>query len=271
MKKIFIIICLIFSSVFFSGWSTCETVKIELNNGIYHIILKGDKVAKKIKFIASDKLITNKDIHVKLGALLTVNTGFFDPKNQKTISYIVSDSVTVADPLFNENLLSNPILRQNIEKIVNRSEFRVINCDGKYYYDIVSHNAPVDFTCSIETSAQGGPLLIPDLRLEEEFFLVKKNGNIIRESASVLEKTARTAIGLKKNGNVDDIHILIVTNDNPKTIYELRDLCRDKGLYKAMAFDGGSSTSLNYKKSIDIVSTQDASGRLLKSFLVLIN
>lgn len=244
----------------------CEPIQINYNNGIYHIILDGKKLEKKIKFISSENLITNKEAHLKSGALLTINTGFFDPKNQKTISYIVSEGVTVADPLMNENLMMNPTLRQNLDKIVNRPEFRIVECDNKYHYEIVPHKTPVDFACSIVTSAQGGPMILPDLSLENDFFVVKNSeGKVIRESASVLKKTARTIIGLKG----DEIHLLIITNKNPKTIYEVNDLCKDLKLDRAMAFDGGSSTSLNYKNSIDIVSTSDEGGRMLKSFMII--
>lgn len=244
----------------------CEPINVEYNDGIYHIILDGKNLAKKIKFVSSQNLITNREAHATSGALLTINAGFFDPKNQKTISYIVEDGNIVADPLFNENLLMNPVLRQNINKITNRTEFRVVECNEKYHYEIVSHKTPVDFACSVVTSAQGGPMILPELRLEEEFFILKNaEGKIIRESASVLEKTARTIIGLKGN----EIHLLIITNKNPMTIYEVRDLCKKLGLEKAMAFDGGSSTSLNYKESIEVTSTKDESGRLLKSFMVV--
>lgn len=271
MKKILILLCAIFSLLIPSVWAIGDPVQVEYDNGIYHIILDGKRVAKRLKFVSSESLITNKEAHLKSGALLTVNAGFFDPKNQKTISYIVSDKTTVADPLFNENLLMNPVLRQNIDKIVNRTEFRVVDCEGKYHYDIVPHKTPVDFMCSIETSAQGGPMLLPELKLEDEFFVVKNGDKVVRESASVLEKTARTIIGLKKGECGDEVHILIFTTKNPKTIYEVRDYCKNIGLDRAMAFDGGSSTSLNYKKDISIVSTNDSGGRMLKSFLVLSN
>lgn len=251
-----------------SSWAFCEPVEIKYDNGIYHIILDGKKAADKIKFVSSEKLITNREAHLTSGAILTINAGFFDPNNQKTISYIVMDRNTVADPLVNENLLMNPVLRQNLEKIINRTEFRVVECDNKYHYEIVPHKTPVDFTCSVVTSAQGGPMILPELKLEEEFFIVKNcDGKIVRESASVLQKTARTIIGLKGN----EIHILIITNKNPKTIYEARDLCQQLGLERAMAFDGGSSTSLNYKKSVEVVSTADAGGRMLKSFMIFTN
>lgn len=244
----------------------CDPIQIDYANGIYHITLDGKRLAGKIEFVSSESLITNKEAHQKSGAVMTLNAGFFDPKNEKTISYIVTDRQTAADPLLNENLLMNPVLRQNLDKIVNRTEFRVVECSGKYHYEIVPHKAPVEFECSVETSAQGGPMILPELKLEEEFFVVKNaDGKIIRESASVLEKTARTIIGIKG----DDIHVLIITNENPKTIYEVRDLCKQLGFDRAMAFDGGSSTSLNYKKMIDVVSTSDEGGRMLKSFMII--
>lgn len=249
-----------------AAMAICDPINIAYNDDIYHITLDGKRLAKKIQFVSSEKLITNKEAHQKSGASLTINAGFFDPNNQKTISYIVMDGHTVADPLLNENLLMNSVLRQNIEKIVNRTEFRVVECDNKYHFEIVPHKTPVDFACNIETSAQGGPEILPELKLEEEFFVVKnQDGKVVRESASILQKTARTVIGLKG----DEIHILIITNKNPKNIYEVRDLCKELGLERAMGFDGGSSTSLNYKKSIDVVSTNDAGGRMLKSFMLI--
>lgn len=243
----------------------CNPIKIESENGIYHITLDGKNLAKKIKFISSESLITNKEAHLKYHSLLTINAGFFDPNNQKTISYIVTDRIVSADPLFNDNLMLNPTLRKNIDKITNRTEFRVIECDDKYHFEIVPHKTPVDFACSVVTSAQGGPMILPELKLEDEFFIVKNSeGKIVRESASVLSKTARTIIGLKG----DEIHILIITNSNPKTIYEVKDLCQQLGFDRAMAFDGGSSTSLDYK-DINVTSTHDSGGRMLKSFMVI--
>lgn len=265
MKKFLLLIVLCFTALGAAVWAFCDPVQVNYQDGIYHITLDGKRLGKKIKFVSSGNLITNKEMYQKERALLSINAGFFDPKNQKTISYIVTDRNTVEDPLFNDNLLLNPILRQHMQQIINRTEFRVIECSGKYHYEIVPHKTAVDFGCFIETSAQGGPMILPELKLEEEFFVLKdKNGNVIRESASVLEKTARTIIGLKG----DEIHILIITNKNPKTIYEVKDLCEKLGLDRAMSFDGGSSTSMNYK-DIDVTSTHDSGGRMLKSFMVV--
>jgi exopolysaccharide biosynthesis protein len=111
-------------------------------------------------------------------------------------------------------------------------------------------------------------LVYPDLRLEEEGFIVKdEEGNVVRESASVLHKTSRTIIGVK---GTDECHILIITDEHPMDMYEVQKLCKDLGLDRAMAFDGGSSTSMNYKKKIEVVSTVgDGGGRVVKSFMIV--
>lgn len=243
-------------------------ISIKKDNGIYHIVLKGEKVKKKIKFVTSEDLITNREAHIKGKATLTVNAGFFDPKNGKTISYVVTDRITSADPMFNSALLSNPFFRMNMNKILNRSEFRIMQCGNKLEYSIVGHKAEIPFGCVVLTSAQGGPLVYPELHLEEEGFIVKdEEGNIKRESASVLHKTSRTIIGLK---GTDECHILIITDDNPMDMYEVQNLCKELNLDRAMAFDGGSSTSMNYKEKIEVISTKgDGAGRLLKSFMLV--
>ena len=78
-------------------------------------------------------------------------------------------------------------------------------------------------------------------------------------------------IGIKNlEGNKQEAHIFIVTNKHPIDIIEARDLCKKYGLDSAMAFDGGSSTSLDYKNT-HVISTQDSgdTGRALKSFMVI--
>ena len=74
----------------------------------------------------------------------------------------------------------------------------------------LANNEPINGR--LIASAQAGPMLLPDLRLEEEFFIVRnENGSVIRESASVLHKCARTLIGLKGK----TVHIFIVTTEHP--------------------------------------------------------
>lgn len=268
MKKIL----LLFISFVTFGMVFASPIDVNYEDGVYHIVLSGNNIKKRLQFVSSPNLITNKEAHNNSRSEFTINTGFFDPKNQKTISYIVYDYQTVEDPIFNENLMQNPVLRRNMKSILNRTEFRVLDCDGKLKYEIASHDSKTDFLCSIKTSAQGGPQLLPAMKLEEEFFVVKdEEGNVIRESASVLHRVPRTLIGIKTNDKGEqDVHIFIVTNAHPMTMAEARDLCASFGLDSAMAFDGGSSTSLDYK-NIHVVSTQESgdTGRALKSFMIL--
>ncbi len=267
MKKIFLSLLILFSLTTSAYAFGDPRIDVKYENGIYHIILKGEKIRERVKFVSSEHLITTREMHQRAGARLTLNAGFFDPKNEKTISYVITDRQTADDPLFNENLMRDPVLRQNLEKIINRTEFRVVQCDddNSWRYEITPHNSSVDFACHIENSAQGGPLVYPDLKLEEEFFVQKKDGKVIRESASVLHKTSRTIIGLKDG----DAHILIITDENPMDLYDVHELCKKLGFDRAMAFDGGSSTSMNYKNKIEVTSRGDGAGRSVKSFMLV--
>ena len=264
MKKIFVYL---FLGIMLCGCSANSVpIDVNYNDGIYHIVVDKSKIKKKIKVYASQSLVTNEEIHKRSGAELTVNAGFFDPSNGKTISYVVSDRHTLEDPMLNENLFANPKLRQNMQKILNRTEFRILECNDKYSFEIVPHNTPVDFMCSIVESVQGGPLILPDLRLEEEYFIEKKDGKIVRESCSVLHKVARTILGIK-DGN---LHILIITDEHPMDMYEVQELCKNLGLEKAMGLDGGSSTSMDYKNLYHVISIKgDGAGRKLKSFITV--
>lgn len=264
MKKLLLIL---FAFILTSNFvSAKEPINIKYDDGIYHIVLSGEKIKKKIKVHAVTGLKTNAEVHKESGARLTVNAGFFDPQNQKTISYVTMESQTYEDPMFNENLLANPFLRKNLSKILNRTEFRVVECDGKLKYEIVTHNTPVDFACDIRQAVQGGPLILPELRLEEELFIVKDGDKVIRESCSVLHKVARTVLGIKDG----DLHILIITDEHPMDMYEVQALCKKLGFERAMGLDGGSSTSMNYKNIYNVISTKgDGGGRELKSFILV--
>lgn len=264
MKKLLLIMfCFLLAS---NNARAKEPVDITFNDGIYHIVLSGEKIKRKIKIHAVNGLKTNEEVHKESGAKLTVNAGFFDPLNRKTISYVTIDSQTFEDPMLNENLLSNPFLRKNLNKILNRTELRIVDCDNKFKYEIVPHNTPVDFGCDVRQAVQGGPLIFPQLRLEEELFIVKDGDKVVRESCSVLHKVARTVLGIK-DGN---LHILIITDDNPMDMYEVQALCKKLGFERAMGLDGGSSTSMNYKNIYNVISTKgDGGGRELKSFIMV--
>jgi len=264
MKKLLLsLICM----VFLCGCSNAAVqVSVDYSDGIYHVVVPQQKAKKKVRVYSSPTLVTNKEVHKQSGAELTVNAGFFDPKNGKTISYATSDRETIEDPMFNESIFTNPILRKNISKILNRTEFRIVECNNKYQYEITQHNTPVPFTCSVVEAIQGGPMILPNLRLEEEFFIVKQDGKVVRESCSVLHKVARTVLGIK-DGN---LHILIFTDEHPVDMYEVQEYCKKLGFEQAMGLDGGSSTSFDYKDQYHVISIKgDGAGRKLKTFITV--
>jgi exopolysaccharide biosynthesis protein len=263
LKRFFLALFVVLFGVNICFSAEERDITCEFNNGIYHIIIPA---GTNIEFVSYEKLKTNKQVFDETKAKLVVNAGFFDPKNEKTISFIYNNGILLESPIENENLVFNETIMDNWTKVSNRTEFRVTSKGGLLQYDIAPHNKV--YVGRLIASAQAGPMLLPDLQLEEEFFLVKdENGHVKRESASVLSKTARTLIGIKDG----DVHIFVITTANPMNIFEARDLCKSYGLEKAMAFDGGSSTSLDYKDihvtSIGIIG--DDTGRKLKSFLIV--
>ena len=265
MKKILSLFIVIASLIFTPAFG----VQIKEDNGVYHVVLKANnRTLKKLKCIAAQELMTNREIHKKSKAVLTINGGFFDPVNKKTVSYVYTDRGLVEDPIFNENLYKSAIVRKNMDKILNRTKFRILECFDGYKTEISSHKNPIDFECQLVSAVQAGPLIYPQLRLEEEFFIVKdEEGNIIRESASVLHRAPRTIVGLEGNKY---IHFLIFTDNHPVTLEEAAQYCEKLGIDRAMALDGGGSTSLNYKNKINVVSTPEKNqGRALKSFIML--
>ena len=264
LKRFFISFTILFlsASLVFANKITCE-----FENGIYHIVLPA---GTNIEFVSTEGLKTNREIYEETGAKIVVNAGYFDPNNKKTISFVYNNGILLESPIENENLVFNDDIMENWCKVSNRTEFRITTKNNVISYDIVPHNNII--YGRLLASAQAGPMLLPKLQLEEEFFISKdENGNIKRQAASVLSKTARTLIGLKDG----DVHIFIITNENPMTIEEARDLCVKYGMEKAMAFDGGSSTSLDYKVGeqeyhvTSIGTPADDTGRKLKSFLVV--
>lgn len=268
MKKLFLIVFLFVFTFLFSDVKSYAAPYYKVHQGdegIYVIEVNTKKAKCHLKPVVVTSLETNKSVYTRLKPRFVVNAGFFDPKNQQTVSYVTIDGHIVLNPQNNTNLMENEALKPYMDKILNRSEFRVLeNKKGKLKYDIAVHNAPVQEGYKLKHSIQAGPMLYPDLRLEDEFFILVRDGKIISESASSLHKYARTAIGTKEN----KVYIFIVTGKSPMTLEELSDLTKKWGMEKSMAFDGGGSTSFD-SKELHIISQEAGQGRKLKSFLIL--
>ncbi len=274
MKKFFISVFLFFSSFIFSAY-TCTDKMIEVKeyNGIYVFKIPQEHI-KNIRPYITRLLTLNKTVYNDTKAELVVNGGYFDPNNKSTSSYVIIDKEVVLDPKKNQSLMSNHAIHSHLDEILDRTEFRVLDCKGKQKFDIRKHSQRpfgLKYTsCKIVHSIQAGPELYPKLRLEDEYFVEYKDGELVRDSISAMKKCARTAIGIKDN----DVYIIIATIRHKMTLPELAQFCKTLKLTKAMNFDGGGSTSVDFRgnsnhKPLSIISDKNKSARKLKSFLVV--
>ena len=271
-KKIIlsILILLIFAVPSFAKG---DDIVVKHTNGIYIFKIPLKKYANKIKPYVAPELTTatdvfnNKDLNFKL----VVNGGFFDIKTGAPVSEVVIDKEKVQSLFDNEPLVQNLSKQGRVEKVLNRTEFRVLEDYKKNLsFDISEHFEDVETNTVIKHSLQAGPMLLPSLRLEEESFINYDDAKVVQIAADVLKRRERTIIGLKqKMFKNDSLYIIIFTKNHKADLKEARIYCEKLGLNKAMAMDGGASTSINYK-NIEIFSS-DNNERKVKSFLVIEN
>ena len=245
-------------------------IEVSENDGLYIIKIDTKKIGNLFQPYYVTNLTTNKEVFDKTNARLVINAGFFDPKNHQTVSYLTLNGKTILDPHNNKNLTGNKYLEPYMDKILNRSELRVLKSktDDSLFYDIAPHNDPVQRGYELLHAIQGGPALAPVLRLEEEFFvLADEEGKIISQSASCLSKYARTLVGIKNN----NVYFVIATKSRPITLIEASEIMKAAGFSKAMAYDGGGSVSFDYRdKDIHIISDKNETARKLKSFWIVL-
>lgn len=243
-------------------------VSVAFVDGIYTIKIDTSKLNGELKPHYVVNLTTNREVMDETGARLVINAGFFDPKNHQTSSYLTKDGKLILNPNNNKNLINNKHLQPYFDKIFNRSELRVLKNleNGKLKYDIALHNDKIPHGYELLHSIQGGPGLVPDLRLEEEFFVLTRPDGTIEQRSSSLSKYARTLVGIKNN----DVYFVVATNEHPISLPEASDIMKAAGFEKAMAYDGGGSVSLDIRdENIHIVSEKNQTGRPLKSFWII--
>ena len=237
-------------------------------DGIYTIKINTARLNGELKPHYVVNLTTNKQVMEETGARFVINAGFFDPKNHQTTSYLTKDGKLILNPNNNKNLINNKHLQPYLDKIFNRSELRVLkhNEKGTLKYDIALHNDPIPHGYSLLHAIQGGPGLVPDLRMEEEFFVLTRPDGTIEQRSSSLSKYARTLVGIKDN----NVYFVVATNEHPISLPEASDLMKAAGFEKAMAYDGGGSVSFDFKdENLHIVSEKSPTGRALKSFWII--
>lgn len=271
-RKIFILLSFIMAAIM-PVYAVSSDITVEKDNGIYIFKVPLKKYKNKIKPYVADELTTatevfhNKDLNFKL----VVNGGFFDPVNGAPVSEVTIDKKEVQSLFSNESLVKSLDNQGRVEAVINRTELRVLDdYKNKPWFDITNHFAIPPVNNSIRHSLQAGPMLLPNLRLEEESFIKYKGNKAVDLAADVLKRRERTIIGLKNGAfGGDYLYILIFTQAKKVSLPEARDYCKRLKLSKAMAMDGGASTSINYK-DIEIYSSHDNTRRV-KSFLVIEN
>ena len=196
---------------------------------------------------------------------LVVNGGFFDVKSQRSVSYVVIDGQMVADVENNANLMNQLKQEERKEKVLSRTEFRILeNKRHKLKFDIAMHNDPIKKGYKIKHALQAGPMLLPTMDLVQEGFVVKENNVVKSQSVDILKRRERTAIGLKGKY----IYIVLFTKDHKVDAHEMKKYMEETlKVKKSMAFDGGLSTAVNYKKTS--IGSLGKYQRRVKSFLVV--
>lgn len=261
------IISAFIAAILFCGYSFND--EISLNNadkGIFILKIDTSNNLYNVSPYISKSLERVESVAQKVNAIAAINAGYFDPKNEKTISYVIKDGKIKLDPTKNKNLTQNIELKPHLPKILNRAEFRVLKCKDQTKYDITYHYETQPKGCSILHSIQAGPMLYPKMELEKEFFTLTKKRKIIRTSAGIFNKYPRSAIGLKDN----QIFIVATSQDKKINIRELQNIFKKLKVDKAMAFDGGSSTSLYFNDgNKKTVINPSSSSRKVKSLLVI--
>lgn len=225
---------------------------IEQPDSIVHVLTIPNNRNYALVPHVSETLATVAQMDAQIDQSIAVlNGGFFDPLNQKTTSYVVIDGQEVVSPERNERLMGNPDLTTYLPAILNRSEFRVYQCDGgQRRYDIVSHQTAPPDGCQLQHAIAAGPQLLPvDTSQAEAFIDSNADGSLRRDALGYSQPNARTAIGLMADGTV--LWVMAAQKATPSgrsgmTLPALAAFMKNLGAQKGLNLDGGTSSSLYY-------------------------
>lgn len=218
------------------------------NGSLVHVVSTDTTKTWDIHPVISESTAPTTELAKPGPTYAAVNGGYFNLSDGKSASYVVINSDTVADPTTNPALVNNPKLKPHLEKIFNRSEFRVLrdnNFEPKY--TICPHNEPIPEGFGIDSSLQAGPQLLPTVTDEEEAFVRKDaDGNTV-DSIGARRNAARTAVGIRPDGTVVFVAVAGKPQDSSSPGMTLRDLSalmKQLGCVQALNLDGGNSTTM---------------------------
>ncbi|HEY9722634.1 MAG TPA: phosphodiester glycosidase family protein [Oscillatoriaceae cyanobacterium] len=174
------------------------------------------------------------------GAIAGINGGYFNHSDGWPVSHVLADGRALTDPEHNRALCDNPQLRPLLPTIFNaRAEWRA--SDGGSW-TIAPHAAPAEGR--LIDALQAGPTLLPSPDLEREGFVQRDaRGRVVRDGIGSLTRAARSALGLTSTGDM----LLVAVGGRGLTIAQLSGLMTHLGAVRAMALDGGSSTTLVWR------------------------
>lgn len=197
-----------------------------------------------------------------------VNAGYFNMSDGVSASFVTVDGKQVCDPRTNSALVGNPRLGPFLKEIFNRSEIRFCKsakAPEKVTAVILPHDAPDPEGLITLDAIQGGPVLLPEMDAEAQAFVRKEKDGKIVDSIGTTSKAARTAIGIKGNGEL----VLVCVAGGKKrefqaglSLADMAGLMKRLGSVAALNLDGGTSTTMVVK-----LSNADAksAGEALKS------
>ncbi|MEN8446509.1 MAG: phosphodiester glycosidase family protein [Cyanobacteria bacterium J06555_13] len=223
---------------------------------------------------SADELATVEEFAQQENALAVINAGFFDPQNSKTTSHITIDGQLVGNPADNERLVSNPDLQDYLPQILDRSEFRIYQCEFSEAlpYDIVFHSVEEPQKCTTLSAVGAGPQLLPDNTATVEAFTDYEEGDLVRDAIGSVAPNARSAIALKEDGSIMLFMVAQRSDALGMTLLELAEFAESLEATELLNLDGGSSSALYYEGQIHL-GRLDANGnpvnRPVKSVIIV--
>lgn len=221
--------------------------RYSLPNSEIHTVTISPRSRFKVSIALSPKLAPLQQFAKSEKAIAAINGGFFDPKNEKTTSFVTKNGKIVLNPKQNDRLIENPDLQPYLPQILDRSEFRQYECQGKIRYAIAPRSANVQSGCKLIEAIGGGPQLLPKFTAEEEGFVDDQVG---RDSIGVTQRNSRSAIGIKQDGSV----VLVMAAQKPNapqnsgmSVQAMTGFMERLGVQQALNLDGGSSSALIYQ------------------------
>ncbi len=218
-----------------------------LPNSEIHTVTVSPKSRFKVSIAVSPTLETIHEFAKSQKAIAVLNGGFFDPKNEKTTSYITQKGKVVSDPKKNDRLMTNSDLAPYLPQILERSEFRSYQCANKVQYAIAPRSASVPSGCQLIDAIGGGPQLLPEFTATQEGFV---DPNVGRDSIGITQRNARSAIGIKADGSV----VLVMAAQKPEvpqnsgmSVQAMVSFMQRLGVTQALNLDGGSSSALIFQ------------------------